>query len=165
MLAGAMLCTLYYIFTPGKYVCRWGYRGPGRGRDSKLGSPASFSGRVRMQTPGAGGHGMPGPLGQHRAGVEQLLWCPIPAGASGSYSPLCPPALPAVSATPGTHVPCGNLTSLVLSSKETAGRWGMGDKGRVGSRAPARKQEPAGQGESSSLHLLWDLEFLGLGLL
>lgn len=159
-----MLCTLYYIFTPGKYVCRWGYRGPGRGRDSKPGSPASFSGSQDAD-PGGWQPRNAGPpwAAQSRCGAAAVV--SDPSWSLWQLQPLCPPALPAVSATPGTHVPCGNLTSLVLSSKETAGRWGMGDKGRVGSRAPARKQEPAGQGESSSLHLLWDLEFLGLGLL
>lgn len=67
------------------------------------------------------------------------------AAAMGSdlgWSPLCPPALPTVSATPGTHIPCGTLTSLVLPSKETAGRRGLGDMSRVG----ARKQEQLWQG-------------------
>lgn len=67
------------------------------------------------------------PHKQLRAGAEQLLWCPIPAGAPCHSSPLCPPVFPTVSATPGTHVACGNLTSLVLPFKETAGmgrgRW------------------------------------------
>lgn len=42
--------------------------------------------------------------------------------------PLCPPALPAVSATPGTRVPCGNLTSLVHPPR-TQLVWGDGREG------------------------------------
>lgn len=154
--AGAMRCTPHHIFTPGKYVCRWGYQVPGRGRDSKPGSAASLSGRVSMPEGRA-------PLG----GPEQACGrgCGVrPAAASGGHSPLCAPALPAVSATPGAHVPCGNLSSLCCPPRrQLVG--GMGDKGRVGSRAPAKKQEPAGQGETSSLRLLRDPELLGLGLL
>ena len=107
------------------------------------------------------------PPRQPRASVEQ----PIPAGASCSYSPFCPPALPTVSATPGNHMPCGNLTSLVLPSEKTAGTWGLGDRGGVGNGALARKQEQLWQGRerlaaSTCCVTLGSLSGLsGLGLL
>lgn len=70
-------------------------------RDSKPVSPASFRGRV----------GMPP---QRLVSLGQLL-----CGVQSSYRPLCPPALPAVSAAPGTHVPVLPL-------------WGGGRGGQLG---------------------------------
>lgn len=92
-----------------------------------------------MQTWGLVYPGVPDPQGaQSSCGAAAV-------GSDLGWSPLCPPALPTVSATPGTHVPCGTLTSLVLPSEETAGEWGLGDRSRVG----ARKQEPLWQGGES----------------
>ena len=85
---------------------------------------------------GAGVSRMPDPRGaQSSCGAAAV-------GSDLGRSPLCPPALPTVSATPGTHVPCGTLTSLVLPSEETDGEWGLGDRSRVG----ARKQGQLWQG-------------------
>lgn len=103
---------------------------------------SQLQGQSQDADPGSGIPRSACPPRQPRAGVEQL----IPAGASCSYSPFYPPALPTVSATPGNHMPCGNLTSLVLPSKKTAGTWGLGDRGGVGNGALARKQEQLWQG-------------------
>lgn len=81
--------------------------------------------------------------GRARMPTEQLLWCPSPWSLL-QLPPLCPPALPTVSATPGTHM-LGNLISLVLPSEDTTGRWGLGGRGGAGSRAPARKWSSSGR--------------------
>lgn len=133
-------------------ACRWGHEGPGRGRDSKLGLPTSVSGRARLHkiwlTTGCLAlSGSPEQVHSSCCGIRS-------PGASCSYRPLCPPALPTVSATPGTHMPCGNRIRLVLPSKETAGPdggWetGEGEEQSCGQKAGAAL---AGQGESGSLY-------------
>lgn len=83
-------------------------------------------------------------------------------GPRAASSPLYPPALPAVPATPGSHVPCGNLTGLALPSKETAGGWGLGERGSCGKQNSGQKVGAAlaGHGDTGSFCLLCDLEFL-----
>lgn len=112
------------------------------------------------------------PRGQSTKGHLAPLGCPEQVqssccgvsspGASCYYHPLCPLVLPTVTATPGTHTPCGNLIRLVLSSKETAGGGRrVRDSSGVGNSSSQKgKWDQFRQGDSSSLHLLCDLELL-----
>lgn len=116
-----------------------------------------------MQTLGTGGHGSLGPLGQPGAGVAQLLWVPswLEPPAATPPLPTCPPSCLSHTWHPRAMWQSDQPRA---PSKDTAGLGGW--ERRVGREAELLPESRgAGQGENHSLCLLWDLEFLRLGLL
>lgn len=135
----------------------WGTRGPGRGRASKPGLPASFRGRVRMQTQGLAYPGVPATqAAQSRCGAADPSWSLL------QLQPLLP-TCPAncLSHTWQPHAlwksdqPCAAL-------QEDSWYMGVGRQGWSGKWSSGQKAGAAlaGQGETSSLHLLCDLGLL-----
>lgn len=117
--AGTMLCKPHYIITS----CGWCADGEMEGPGEEDTQNQDYQ-PVAVAEPGCmlrawSTTGRLAPSGSPEQVQGSCCGVPSP-GASSSYCPLCPPALPTVSATPGTLMPCGNLIWLVLPSKETS---------------------------------------------